>query len=205
MNTAALNLIAQRRSVGRYQANRTVSDDCLRELTRLATLAPSAFNLQNWKILVVRSAEAKARLRALAFGQPQVEEAAATFIICGTLSAYRGLQQTLQPAVDANILNTEIQQAWVQMATDSHQQDPQLQRDEAIRSASLAAMTLMHAAEAMGLATGAMGGFDAAGVAKAFELSQDELPVMLITLGYPAANTWPQKPRKPLEQVMSLY
>ena len=54
--------------------------------------------------------------------------------------------------------------------------------DEAIRSASLAAMNLMTAAQALGLASAPMGGFDAAAVCADFGLASTELPVMLVAM-----------------------
>lgn len=86
--------------------------------------------------------------------------------------------------------------------TEAHQNNAQLQRDEALRSASLAAMTLMLAARGMGLSTGAMGGFDPVAVCSEFGLNATDIPVMLVTAGYPAQGNWPQKPRRPLAEVM---
>lgn len=198
------NLIESRVSTGRYDPARSLSDQQLTELVRLATRAPSAFNAQNWKFVAVRSAEAKARLKAASFGQQQVEDAAVTFIVCGTLGAHRSMPRALQPSVAAGIVPQSVADAWVAMATEAHQGNPQLQRDEAFRSASLAAMTLMLAAEGMGLSSGAMSGFDTDAVVEAFELDASEVPVMLVTIGYGLANNWPQKPRRPLQDVMVL-
>ncbi|WP_035061083.1 nitroreductase family protein [Andreprevotia chitinilytica] len=197
-------LIESRISTGRYDASRPVSDEAVTELVRLATRAPSAYNFQNWKFITVRSPEAKARLQAVSYGQRQVVDAPVTFIICGTLAAYEGLPQALQPALDAGILQQATVDGWVAQAKDNHVANPQLQRDEAMRSASLAAMTLMFAAQGMGLSTGAMSGFDPAGVAQEFGLADHEIPVILITAGYPAEGNWPQKPRKALDEVMVL-
>lgn len=198
------NLIESRSSVSHFDSSRALSEAQIAELVRLATLAPSAFNFQNWKFVAVRSPEAKARLLALAYNQKKVEEASVTFIVCGTLAAHEGLAAALQPSVDAGIVPPSMLQGWLDMAKGAHQDNPQLQRDEAVRSASLAAMTLILAAEGMGLATGPMGGFDAQGVAREFGLSERELPVMLVTVGYAAPGNWPQKPRKPLAAVLEL-
>ncbi|WP_432719497.1 nitroreductase family protein [Jeongeupia wiesaeckerbachi] len=195
-------LIETRASTGQYDASRPVSDDTVKELVRLATRAPSAYNFQNWRFIAVRSAGAKVRLQAVAYGQPQVVDAPVTFIICGTLAAYEGLPGALQPALDAGILKPATVDSWVAQASGSHRDNPQLQRDEAVRSASLAAMTLMFAAQGMGLATGAMSGFEPEGVVREFGLGDDEVPVMLVTAGYPRAGNWPQKPRKALDEVM---
>lgn len=194
-------LIESRASTNHYDPNRQLSDKEIADLVALATRAPSAYNLQNWKFIAVRSPEAKARLKAVSYGQQKVVDAAVTFIICGTLAAHEGLPHALQPSVDAGLLDQSMHAAWVAMAMRSHTGNPQLQRDEAFRSASLAAMTLMLAAQGMGLSTGSMSGFDPLGVAREFRLDVSEVPVILVTVGYAAAGNWPQKPRKPLHEV----
>ena len=195
-------LIESRVSTNHYDTSRHLPDNEIAELVRLATRAPSAYNFQNWKFIAVRSPEAKARLKAVAYGQQKVVDAPVTFIICGTLAAHEGLPHALQPSVDAGVLDRSTFEGWVAMAEKSHPGNPELQRDEAFRSASLAAMTLMFAAQGMGLSTGSMSGFDPPGVAREFGLSATEVPVILVTVGYPAPGNWPQKPRKPLHEVI---
>ena len=202
MSNPMTRLLESRASITRYQTDLPVSDAQVEELVRCATLAPSAYNLQNWQFIAVRSDTAKNQLQQIAYGQPQVSDAPVTFVVCGTLEAHKGLAESLQPSVDAGIINENLQNSWVSAATMSHQNNAQLQRDEAFRSASLAAMTLMLAAQGMGLATGAMSGFDTELLSDTFELSPEEVPVMLITAGYPKENNWPQKRRKPLSDVM---
>jgi nitroreductase len=92
---------------------------------------------------------------------------------------------------------------WVGAAQGMYQDNPKLQRDEAVRSGSLAAMTLMLAAKGQGLVSTPMIGFDAIAVAEAFELAATEIPVMLVTVGYPGAENWPQKPRKAVRDVLA--
>jgi nitroreductase len=62
-------------------------------------------------------------------------------------------------------------------------------------------MTLMLAAQGKGLVSCPMIGFDQAGVADAFGLQANEVPVMMVTVGYAGPSNWPKKPRKPVEQV----
>ena len=63
-------------------------------------------------------------------------------------------------------------------------------------------MTLMLAAKGQGLVSTPMIGFDQSAVAQAFGLSTTEIPVMLITVGYPGSANWPQKPRKAVNDVL---
>jgi len=92
----------------------------------------------------------------------------------------------------------------VEEANAAYQSEPGMQRDEAIRSASLAAMNLMIAAQAMGLASGPMNGFDADGVSIDFELAPTEVPVMLVAVGRAAPGNWPRKRRRPVDQVLAV-
>ena len=195
--------IESRVSVNFFDTQHSISNEQIQELIRLATLAPSAYNLQNWKFIAVSSKAGKEKLKSAAYGQQKVVDAAVTFIICGTLNAHRSLENTLSASVNQGIFDQSVADAWVAMAKGSHEGHELLQRDEAFRSASLAAMTLMLAAEEMGLATGPMSGFDPGAVAAAFELPADVIPVMLIATGHAAPGNWPQKPRKPIPEVLS--
>ncbi|WP_186060255.1 nitroreductase family protein [Burkholderia gladioli] len=197
------NLLKTRISTNRYDPARTLSDAQIDELVALATTAPSAFNLQNWKFVAVRSEAAKARLLPLAYGQQKVADAAVTFIVCGTLEPHRTLPAALSPSLEQGIIDQAVFDGWTGAATNMYANNPAFQRDEAIRSASLAAMTLMIAAQDRGLASGPMIGFDPAGVASVFGLAPTEVPVMLLTVGYAASGNWPQKPRKPTAEVLS--
>lgn len=195
-------VIKSRISANSYDTARQLTDAQIAELIDLATHAPSAFNLQNWRFVAVRSTEAKARLLPLAFGQQKVVDAAVTFIVCGTLNPHATLPASLKPTLDAGIIDQAIYHTWVGAAQGMYAQNPQLQRDEAIRSGSLAAMTLMLAAKGQGLVSTPMIGFDQSAVAQAFGLSDTEIPVMLVTVGYPGATNWPQKPRKAVNDVL---
>jgi nitroreductase len=198
-----VEVIKSRISANSYDTARTLSDQEISDLVDLATHAPSAFNLQNWRFLAVRTPEAKARLLPLAYGQQKVVDAAVTFIVCGTLNPHQTLPSSLKPTLDAGIIDQAIYDMWVAAAQGMYQDNVQLQRDEAIRSGSLAAMTLMLAAQGQGLVSTPMIGFDAVAVADTFGLSSTEVPVMLVTVGYPGAANWPQKPRKTVHDVLA--
>lgn len=200
--SAIAELIKSRISANSYDATRKLTDQQIAELIELATHSPSAFNLQNWRFVAVRSAEAKQRLLPLAYGQMKVRDAAVTFIVCGTLKPHATLPAALQPAVDAGILDQATFDMWVGAAQGMYSENPALQRDEAIRSGSLAAMTLMLAAAGLGMVSTPMIGFDQGAVAQAFGLSADEIPVMMVTVGFPASGNWPQKPRKAVQDVL---
>ncbi|MTW11964.1 nitroreductase family protein [Pseudoduganella eburnea] len=201
MNKPIKDLIESRVSANYFDPVAPVSDAQVAELVRLATLAPSAYNVQNWQFVAVRSQEAREKLRELSFGQQKVVDAPVIFIISGTLRAQDQVAAALKPAVDKGILIQPVVDSWIRMA-QSMDGDERAQRDEALRSASLAAMTMILAAEGMGLSSCAMTGFDAEAVHAAFGLGANEVPVMLVAVGHAAKGNWPQKPRRPLDAVL---
>jgi nitroreductase len=195
--------IQARTSSSSYDATRTLSEADISALIDLATQAPSAFNMQNWKFIAVHSKEAKARLLPLAYAQPKIVEAAVTFIVCGTLDEHLTMPAALAPTRDAGIIDQATYDGWVGAVTNMYGASPAMQRDEAVRSASLAAMTLMLAAQEKGLVSCPMIGFDPAGVSEAFALAATDVPVMLVTVGYTGPSNWPKKPRKPTSEVLA--
>ena len=196
-------LIKARVSANSYDKTRQLTDQEISDLVELATHAPSAFNLQNWKFIAVRSDEAKSRLLPLAFGQQKIIDAAVTFIVCGTLQPHLTLPTALKPTLDAGIINDAIYNGWIGAAQNMYEDNSVFQRDEAIRSGSLAAMTLMLAAQGKGLVSGPMIGFDPVAVAKTFGLKDTDVPVMLVTVGHPGPANWPKKPRKAVPEVLA--
>src|SRR6185437_966665 len=161
----AIELIKQRISTNKFDTSRTLSETEIKELVSYATEAPSAYNIQNWRFVAVTSPEEKARLKSLAYNQQKVVDAAVTFIVLGDLRGYEKLPQILKPLIDDGVMDKATADGWT-------------------RSASFAAMTLMIAAQAKGLASGPMIGFDPAGVKREFNISDRYVPVMLLTVGY---------------------
>src|SRR5256885_1093711 len=96
--------IASRISADRFEPGCALADETLAALVAQASLSPSAYNLQNWRFIAVRTPEAKARLKAAAYGQQKVEDASAVFIVCGTLAAHARLAEFLQPSVDGGLI-----------------------------------------------------------------------------------------------------
>ena len=195
--------IETRVSTHHFDPVHALDEACIAELVRLATLAPSAYHLQNWRFIAVRTPVAKAQLHRLAHRQQKVLDAGVTYIVCGTLGAHAQLAERLAPVVRAGALGPDVGDAWVAQAMAAYASDIQLQRDEAVRSASLAAMALMLAAQGMGLASAPMGGFDAAGVVSAFGLRAGELPVLLVAVGRALVQA-PPKPRRLVAEVLEL-
>lgn len=199
-----LEVLKNRISANKFDTEKKLSEEEIRDLVRWAAEAPSAFNVQPWRFVALTRQEDKERLKAVAYGQQKVVDAAVTFIVLGDLRAHEKMPEIVRRSVAAGIIDQKMADGWVRMVDGAHA-DPQRARDEAIRGASLAAMALMVAAGDKGLVSGPMIGFDPEGVKREFKISDRYLPVMLITAGYPAPGNWPRKPRLTVDEVLSFH
>src|ERR1044072_1180441 len=134
---AVIECILSRTSAKYYDSTATLSDDQIRELVRIGTSAPTSFHLQNWRFIALRSPAAKARLRPIAWNQPAITEAAVTFIIIGQLADASTVPGRLAPVVEAGIMPAHMVPEWELPARGLYDNQPQQQRDEAVRSATV--------------------------------------------------------------------
>lgn len=66
-----------------------IPDEDLKQILDAGLQAPSGYNMQPWRFVVVRNAEQKKRLRAASFNQAKVEEASAVVVACGDADGWR--------------------------------------------------------------------------------------------------------------------
>jgi nitroreductase len=202
MTNAVIESIVGRRATKYYDPAATLSDDQIQELVRIATTAPTSFHLQNWRFIAVRTPEAKARLSPIAWSQPAITDAAVTFIVCGQLADSSVIPERLAPVVEAGIMPANLVPDWEIPARDLYMEYPQRQRDEAVRTGTFGAAAMIYAARSLGLGSTPMIGFDDEAVHREFGLTKDEVPVMLLSIGAERPGNWPQKPRRPVADVL---
>ena len=197
-----IDSLMSRSTTSLYNPGFNLSDDQIHNLVRVATTAPTSFHLQNWRFIAVRTPEAKARLRSIAWDQPKITAAAVTFIICGQLADHTTVPERLAPVVEAGIMPAAAVPEWQEAARGLYADSPLRQRDEAVRTGSIGATAMVYAANALGLGSTPIIGFDAESVTREFGLAQDEVPVMLLSIGAKRPENWPQKPRRPVSDLL---
>ncbi|HEY9002779.1 MAG TPA: nitroreductase family protein [Mucilaginibacter sp.] len=204
MSNAVIDTILSRSAAKYYDPAATLSDDQIRNLVQIGTTAPTSFHLQNWRFIAVRTPEAKAKLRPIAWNQPAITEAAVTFIVVGQLVDTSVIPSRLEPLVASGVMPESMVPEWEIPARDLYMAYPQRRRDEAIRTATFGAAAIIYAARSLGWGSTPMIGFDFDAVASEFGLAEDEVPVMLLSVGPERPGNWKQKPRRPVEEVLDL-
>lgn len=194
---AVIETLLSRHSVRSYRKGHIIPDEVLKDILRNAGYAPSAWNLQHWKFMVVDSEADKEKLLPIAYNQKQIVDSSVTIAVLGDTEANRNADAVYGDGIPAEFRERIIGQ--INQAYDH--QGPRFARDHAFLNASLAAMQLMVAAKARGYDSVPMSGFDAGRFVEEFKIPSRYVPVMLISIGLAAEPAKPTS-RLPLEDIL---
>ena len=179
--------IVKRRSIKAYDPNHKITDEEIAKLMSLAMLSPTAFNIQNWRFVLVTDPTLRQEVRKASWDQAQVTEASLLIVLTADLKAWaKAPSRYWKNAPQA------VQDYLVPMIGNYYNGKGQVQRDEAMRSCGMAAMTIMLAAKDMGYETCPMDGFDFDAVAKLLNLPADHTPAMFVVVGKPLKEALPR-------------
>ena len=179
--------IRSRRAVKNFDPDHVMPAETERELLSLGMLAPTAFNIQNWRFVVVRDRDLRDRIKEAAWGQAQVSDASLFIVMCGDLKSWEKRPQRYWADADQGV------QDFMLPAIDGYYRDKdQVQRDEAMRSCGIAAQTLMLAARELGYDSCPMDGFDFDQVGRLINLPDDHVVTMFVAIGKATQPAWPR-------------
>ncbi|MEM6812640.1 MAG: nitroreductase family protein [Pseudomonadota bacterium] len=191
--------IRERRAVKHYDASYSMPEEDRQELLELALQAPTSFNIQNWRFVLVEDQEKKQQLREAAWDQAQVTDAAMTFVLCADVKAW-----DKDPARYWKDAPKEAQDILVPMIQPFYEGKDWQQRDEAMRSVGIVAQTLMLAAKDKGYDSCPMIGFDTDKVAEIINLPDDHVIGMMLVIGKALKPAWPKPGQLPLDDVLKI-
>ncbi|HEX8980036.1 MAG TPA: nitroreductase family protein [Parasulfuritortus sp.] len=179
--------IEARRAVKAYDPEHRMTQAEIDRLMGLAMLAPTAFNIQNWRFVLVTDPALRAQIREVAWNQAQVTDASLLIILTADLNAWNKDPQRYWRLVDQPVRDFLVP------AIDGYYRGKaQVQRDEAMRSCGIAAQTLMLAAKEMGYDTCPMDGFDFDAVGKLINLPADHAIAMFVVVGKAVQPPYPR-------------
>lgn len=194
MNTK--DAIRSRRAVKHYDADHSMTEEEVNEILSLAVLSPTAFNIQNWRYVVVTDRELRSQIREAAWDQAQVTDASLLIVLCADLKAWEK-----QPDRYWAHSPKEVQDFMLPAIDQYYRGKDQVQRDEAMRSCGIAAQTLMLAAKAMGYESCPMDGFDFEKVGELIRLPEDHVIAMFVAIGKGTKEAWPRPGQLALDEV----
>ncbi len=164
--------VKSRRSVRAYES-KDVEEEKLRKILELTNLAPSAGNLQSYKVFVVKNEEKRVELARAAFGQDFLTQAPVVLVFCA------------DPEKSASRYGERGRELY------------------SLQDATIACTFAMLAATALGLGSCWVGAFDEEDVKRVLGIEESGLrPIALLPVGYPGEKPYPT-PRRKLEEMVT--
>jgi nitroreductase len=193
-------VLLDRRATPQFEPDE-VPQEYLNAMLELAAQAPSGYNLQPWRFVVVREPANRARLQKAAFNQPKVAQAPVVVIALGMKEDWKrradevfregarrgaGQPENVEKAMNGAIqfVSSQPLDVWV------------------TRHTMIAVTTLMLVAESFGFDTAPMEGFDPAAVKREFGIPDEAEVVALLAIGKAKPPDKPYTGRFPLNQVV---
>lgn len=178
--------IRVRRTTKKFKPD-PIPDAILKELISLTLAAPSSFNLQPWRIVVVDDPAQRAALARASWNQAQVATAPVTFVFAASIRGWeKTLDQTIKTAAELG--------AWAPKTCDYFRgaipgfQDSLAgkQREYVVKCAIIAATHCALAAESLGLNSCFMNGWIEDGVKEVIGAKDnpDIVIALLLPVGY---------------------
>ena len=161
-----------------------IPDKDLKKILDAGLHAPSGYNMQPWRFVVVRNEEQKKRLRAASFNQAKVEEASAMIVACGDADGFRhgDLEEMLRLGREGGMSESYAAQAQETIPNylSNHPNMPMWLN----RHVMIAFTHMLLMAEVLGYDTAPMEGFEEEKVREVLKLPLSYHVVALLGIGH---------------------
>lgn len=194
-----IDAVYQRRSIKHYDKNHVLTSGEEQKLLEATVQAPSSFNIQHWRFVILRDSALRGKIREeFAGGQAQVTDASLLVLFTADTKAW-------QKGTEKNWENIprEVAESMVNGMVSFHQhRGERFQWEEAQRSIGMAMQTLMLVALDLGYQSCPIIGFNLEGVAKLINLPEDHVMGPMVAIGKGLKEPWPKPNRLPLANVV---
>ncbi|WP_320005914.1 nitroreductase family protein [Maridesulfovibrio sp.] len=196
-------ILENRRAVNFFDPEKDVTEAQLKEIVEDAAKSPSSFNLQPWKMIILRDSEQKGKLQKLAFDQPKVSEAPVVIILLADREGWKEGNTILESHFKNN-LKPDQREWFISTTAALYGSSEAATQAFANKNAGLFAMSLMYSASNLGLHTHPMDGFDHEAVRKEFNIPDQYWIPMLICVGQKKADVeiLPKAWRQSFEEIV---
>ena len=185
------DIVMQRYAVKKFDG-RIVPAEKIDELLEYVRYAPSAINLQPWKIKIVTDRTIKEQLKPAVFDQEQVTTCSHLLVFCADPD-YESLIKKLGLLLEKNHVPEDMRKMVISMADQfTMPMSPEQRFAWSQAQTYLALGNALNGAKALGFDSCPMGGFSPDEVARILAIKQPLVPVMLCAVGYAADSPIPK-------------
>jgi nitroreductase len=194
-------VLVDRRATSHFKPD-AVPEEYLEAILQFGAQAPSGYNLQPWQFVVVREKAGRERLQKAAYNQEKIGEAPVVIIAFAIKDDWKNhIDAVFQEGVRRGYGKPEMIPGMKKMASDFLEKGIP-QTIWVNRHTMIAVTTMMLVAEAYGLDTAPMEGFDPAAVRREFGLPENAEVIALLAIGFGAAPDKPYGGRFALSEIV---
>ena len=178
------DVIRDRRATPSFDGTPVPATD-LKRILDAGLHAPSGYNMQPWRFVVVQSPEQKRKLRAASYNQPKVEEASVVIVACGDMDGWRkDLDIMLEMGLTNGMPESYAAQARSSVPNYMSSFTPDQMKLWLNKQVMLAFTSMMLMAESLGYDTAPMEGFEQDKVHEALRLPLSYWVVAILGVGH---------------------
>lgn len=176
--------IRERRSTPSFDGEPIPSSD-LKQILDAGLHAPSGYNMQPWRFIVVQHPEQRRRLRAASYNQAKVEEASVVIVACGDCDGWRkDLEEMLRLGRAAGMPESYAAQAAANVPSYLSAFSDAEMHGWLNKQVTIATTSMMWMAEVLGYDTAMLEGFEQQGVCETLRLPMSYWVVSLLAIGH---------------------
>src|ERR1700678_927728 len=184
INKTLSQAIRERRATPSFDGTPIPAED-LKQILDAGLHAPSGYNMQPWRFVVVQSMEQKKRLRGGSYNQGKVEEASVVIVACGDADGWRkDLDLMLEQGRKGGMPESYAAQAQVSVPNYLSSFNTSQMQGWLNKMGMLAFTHMLLMAEVMGYDTAPMGGFEQDKGHEALRLPLRYWVVALLAIGH---------------------
>jgi nitroreductase len=176
--------IRERRATPSFDGAPIPAED-LRKILEAGLSAPSGYNIQPWRFIVVQKDSQKKRLRAASYNQAKVEEASAVIVACGDADGWRkDLEPMLERGLEGGMTESYADQARTNIPNYLSSFTSDQMHGWLNKMVMIATTHIMLMAEVLGYDTAPMEGFEQDKVHEVLRLPLSYWVVALLAVGH---------------------
>ena len=169
-----------------------IDDNKIDQLFDMIRYAPSALNLQPWKVKVVTDVETKKKLSAASMEQAQINSCSHLLVFCADTNLNEKAEKITQLMEKVGVPDENLKQFQDVMNIFLSNYDNKTGITEAQYNVFIAAITAIYAAKSLGIDSCPMQGFSAEAYSEILNIPQSIVPTILVPIGYPADKQMPK-------------
>lgn len=193
-----IEAIYSRRAVKHFDPEHKLSAKEELKILEAAIQAPTSFNIQHWRFVIIRDPELRSKIRT-EYGNDQSQMTDASLLILMTADVKAWQKSPERYWANAPQEVSDLLVGWM---GPFHEGREELQRDEAQRSIGMALQTIMLTARDMGYDSCPMIGFDLDAVAQLVNLPADHVIGPMVAIGRKTQDVWPKPGQLPISELV---